>query len=50
MATALIDAMTTEWEPAKYKDQYQTALHAVDRREGAKADPGSQADRAASSA
>src|SRR5580765_5859463 len=26
MATALIDAMTTEWEPAKYRDQYQTAL------------------------
>ena len=26
MATALIDAMTTEWEPSKYKDQYQTAL------------------------
>ena len=26
MATALIDAMTTEWEPGKYKDQYQTAL------------------------
>ena len=26
MATALIDAMTTEWEPTKYKDQYQTAL------------------------
>ena len=26
MATALIDAMSTEWEPAKYKDQYQTAL------------------------
>ena len=26
MATALIDAMTTEWEPTKYQDQYQTAL------------------------
>jgi DNA end-binding protein Ku len=26
MATALIDAMTTEWEPGKYRDQYQTAL------------------------
>jgi DNA end-binding protein Ku len=26
MATALIDAMTTEWEPTKYKDQYQTAV------------------------
>ena len=26
MATALIDAMTAEWEPSKYKDQYQTAL------------------------
>jgi DNA end-binding protein Ku len=26
MATALIDAMSTEWEPTKYQDQYQTAL------------------------
>jgi DNA end-binding protein Ku len=26
MATALIDAMTTEWDPTKYKDQYQNAL------------------------
>jgi len=26
MAKALIDAMTTEWEPTKYKDQYQTAM------------------------
>jgi DNA end-binding protein Ku len=26
MATALIDAMTTDWDPEKYKDQYQTAL------------------------
>ena len=26
MATALIDAMTSEWEPTKYKDQYQNAL------------------------
>jgi DNA end-binding protein Ku len=26
MATALIDAMTTDWEPHKYKDQYQNAL------------------------
>ena len=26
MATALIDAMTTDWDPDKYKDQYQTAL------------------------
>ncbi len=26
MAGALIDAMTTEWEPTKYQDQYQTAL------------------------
>lgn len=26
MATALVDAMTTEWEPTKYKDQYQTAV------------------------
>ncbi|MEA3209672.1 MAG: end-binding protein Ku [Chthoniobacter sp.] len=26
MAKALIDAMTTEWEPTKYKDQYQNAV------------------------
>jgi len=26
MATALIDAMTSEWDPTKYKDQYQNAL------------------------
>jgi DNA end-binding protein Ku len=26
MAKALIEAMTTEWEPTKYKDQYQTAV------------------------
>ena len=26
MASALIDAMTSEWDPTKYKDQYQDAL------------------------
>ncbi|MGI8890317.1 MAG: Ku protein [Chthoniobacterales bacterium] len=26
MASALIEAMTTDWEPTKYQDQYQTAL------------------------
>jgi DNA end-binding protein Ku len=26
MAKALVEAMTTEWEPTKYKDQYQTAV------------------------
>src|SRR4030095_7000248 len=26
MAKALIEAMTTDWEPTKYKDQYQTAI------------------------
>ena len=26
MATALIDAMTADWDPSKYKDQYQNAL------------------------
>lgn len=26
MATALIDAMTSDWTPEKYKDQYQSAL------------------------
>src|SRR5712691_762948 len=26
MATALIDAMTAEWEPTQYKDQYQNAI------------------------
>ncbi len=29
MAKALINAMTTEWEPTKYKDQYQTAVMAM---------------------
>ena len=26
MATALVDAMTTDWDPTKYEDQYQNAL------------------------
>src|SRR5262249_3925904 len=26
MASALIDAMTSDWDPTKYKDQYQNAL------------------------
>jgi DNA end-binding protein Ku len=26
MATALIDAMTSDWDPSKYQDQYQNAL------------------------
>ena len=26
MATALIDAMTSDWDPTKYQDQYQNAL------------------------
>ncbi|MGI8604006.1 MAG: Ku protein [Verrucomicrobiales bacterium] len=26
MAKALVDAMTADWEPTKYKDQYQTAI------------------------
>jgi DNA end-binding protein Ku len=26
MAKALVNAMTAEWEPTKYKDQYQTAI------------------------
>jgi DNA end-binding protein Ku len=26
MAKALVEAMTTEWEPTKYKDQYQAAV------------------------
>jgi DNA end-binding protein Ku len=29
MARALVEAMTTEWEPTKYKDQYQTAVMAM---------------------
>ena len=29
MAKALIGAMTAEWEPEKYEDQYQTALKAM---------------------
>ena len=29
MAKQLIGAMTSDWEPAKYQDQYQTALLAM---------------------
>src|SRR4029077_15088352 len=44
MAKKLIDAMTTEWEPTKYKDQYETAVmkmiesKAADRSPSAKPD------------
>ena len=49
MATALIDAMTTEWEPTKYRDQYQTALDAADRRKGSETRSCGRADGAAGS-
>lgn len=36
MAKKLIDAMTTEWEPTKYKDQYQTAVMQMIEEKAAK--------------
>lgn len=39
MATALIDAMTTDWEPSKYKDQYQTALMELIEEKAQKREP-----------
>ena len=39
MARALVDAMTTEWEPTKYKDQYQTAVMAMIEEKARKGAP-----------
>ena len=44
MAKALIESMTTEWEPAKYKDQVQGRGHGADRTEGPQQTTLSQAD------
>lgn len=42
MAKKLIDAMTTEWEPTKYKDQYQTAVMEMIEEKAAKRTPSAQ--------
>jgi DNA end-binding protein Ku len=39
MARALVEAMTTEWEPTKYKDQYQTAVMAMIEEKAQKRTP-----------
>lgn len=39
MAKKLIEAMTTEWEPTKYKDQYQTAVMEMIEEKAAKRTP-----------
>jgi DNA end-binding protein Ku len=42
MAKSLVEAMTTEWEPQKYKDQYQTALMELIEAKARKRQPGSK--------
>jgi DNA end-binding protein Ku len=42
MAKKLIDAMTTEWEPTKYKDQYQTAVMKMIENKAAHRAPSAQ--------
>ena len=39
MAKKLIDAMTSEWEPTKYKDQYQTAVMEMIENKAAHREP-----------
>jgi DNA end-binding protein Ku len=39
MAKALVEAMTTEWEPTKYKDQYQAAVMAMIEEKAQKREP-----------
>jgi DNA end-binding protein Ku len=39
MAKKLIDAMTTKWEPTKYKDQYQTAVMEMIEEKARKGSP-----------
>lgn len=43
MATALIDAMTAEWEPTKYRDQHQTALMQLIEEKAQKRTPAAKA-------
>ena len=42
MAKKLIDAMTSEWEPTKYKDQYQTAVMEMIENKAAHREPSAQ--------
>ena len=42
MAKKLIEAMTTEWEPTKYKDQYQTAVMEMIENKAAHRAPSAQ--------
>jgi DNA end-binding protein Ku len=39
MAKALIEAMTAEWEPTKYKDQYQAAVMEMIEEKASKREP-----------
>ena len=41
MAKALIDAMTTDWEPTKYKDLYQTAVMEMIEQKAQQREPSS---------
>ena len=42
IAKKLIDAMTTEWEPTKYKDQYQKAVMEMIENKAAHREPSAQ--------
>jgi len=46
MAKKLIDAMTTEWEPTKYKDQYQTAVMEMIENKAAQRAPSAKPETA----
>jgi DNA end-binding protein Ku len=48
MAKKLIEAMTTEWEPTKYKDQYQTAVMEMIENKAAHRAPSAQPEIARS--
>jgi DNA end-binding protein Ku len=43
MATALIDAMTSDWDPSKYQDQYQNALMQLIEEKALKRTPAAKA-------
>ena len=42
MAKSLVEAMTTDWQPEKYKDQYQAALMELIEAKAKKRQPGSK--------
>jgi DNA end-binding protein Ku len=48
MAKKLIDAMTSEWEPTKYKDQYQTAVMEMIENKAAHREPSAEPEIARS--